>query len=99
MLQRQESYGGAQQVFRETSTGSRYIDNLVDGLAMESKVGRTSLSPRVQSQIAKDFELMNTPGSGVTEVQWHFFPSKTGLGPTRPLQKALQDAGIGIVIH
>jgi RHS repeat-associated protein len=94
-----DTYGGVQQVFRQTSTGARYIDNLVDGIAMESKVGKTSLTSRVRSQIAKDVELMNTPGSGVTSVQWHFFPGKTGAGPTAPTREALEQARIEIVIH
>lgn len=96
-----DTYGGSQQAYFPTSTGGRYIDNLVDGIAMESKVGRTSLSSRVRNQIAKDVELMNTPGSGVDEIEWHFFTSPTtgNNGPTGPLRTALVDAGINIVIH
>jgi len=93
------TYGGASQVTRQTTLGRRVLDNLANGIARESKVGRTSLRSSVRRQIAKDVELMNTPGSGVTGVEWHFFPGKTGTGPTGPLQQALQRAGIGIVIH
>lgn len=94
-----KTYGGIQQVFKNTSLGGRFIDNLVDGVAREAKVGRTSLTKRVQKQIAKDLELMNTPGSGVTSVEWHFFQGKTGIGPTKQLLKALEEAGITVVIH
>jgi hypothetical protein len=83
----------------QTSLGRRVIDNLADGVARESKVGRTSLTSTARRQIAKDAELMNTPGSGVTNVEWHFFPSGTGAGPTAPLRAALENAGIGIIIH
>jgi hypothetical protein len=93
------AYGGAQQVTRATSRGARVIDNLSDGVAMESIVGRTSLTENVREQIAKDVELMNTPGSGVTAVEWHFFPGKTGAGPSEPLRSALEAAGIKIIIH
>ncbi len=93
------TYGGAQQVFRRTSSGGRYVDNLVDGIAMESKVGRTALSKRIRTQIAKDLELMKTSGSGITNAQWHFFKGQSGIGPTKALQKALEKAGIKIIIH
>ncbi len=94
-----DTYGGAQQVFRRTSQGGRYIDNLANGIAMESKVGRTSLTSRVRAQIAKDVELMNTPQSGVDMVEWHFFASSTGVGPTGPLRSALENAGITTVLY
>lgn len=47
----------------------RFVDNLADGIAMESKVGRTSLTTRVELQIQKDVELMSTPRSGVNSVE------------------------------
>lgn len=79
--------------------GDRYIDNLVDGVAMESKVGRTSLSSRVRTQVLKDVELIDTPGSGIDSVEWHFFPSRTGVGPTGPLANFLNEHGITTIIH
>jgi RHS repeat-associated protein len=91
------TYGGG-KISLNTSGGWRHIDNFVDGIAMESKVGRTSLSKRIQRQINKDVELMNTPGSGVNAVEWHFSPGKTGVGPSAPLRDALTKAGIKIVI-
>ena len=58
----------------------------------------TDLTEAIERQIDKDIELMN---SGlVTSVEWHFFESpKTGIGPTENLINALQEAGIGIVVH
>jgi hypothetical protein len=52
--------GGDSQVFFRTSQGGRYVDQLVDGMAHEAKVGRTSLTSRIASQISKDAELIQT---------------------------------------
>ncbi|MCA8983863.1 MAG: hypothetical protein KDA76_08900 [Planctomycetaceae bacterium] len=93
------TYGGQNQVTRNTSLGQRVIDNLANGISRESKVGRTSLTQRVRLQIAKDVELLNNARSGITSVEWHFFPSSTGVGPTAPLRRALEQANIRIVIH
>ncbi|MBR7895834.1 hypothetical protein [Burkholderia multivorans] len=60
------------------------MDLLINGVANESMVGYTSFTSSVQTQIAKDAELMN---SGVVNgVSWHFFTSPvTGLGgPSQP---------------
>uniref|UniRef100_UPI00402BB438 RHS repeat-associated core domain-containing protein n=1 Tax=Methylomonas sp. PHL2-19 TaxID=3438878 RepID=UPI00402BB438 len=92
-------YGGAREVSKSTSLGTRYLDNLVDGVAMESKVGRTSLSSRIELQISKDVELLNNPVSGVNSVEWHFFQGKTGIGPTAPLLQRLESCGITVCIH
>ncbi len=94
-----QTYGGASQVTRQTSLGRRVIDNLSNSIARESKVGRTALTRRVKLQIAKDKELMSTPGSGVLNVEWHFFAGRTGVGPTAPLRAALERAGITITVH
>jgi hypothetical protein len=65
-----------------------------DGLAIESKVGYTSLSQSVQLQIAKDELLMQNPA--ISGVEWEFSPSGvTGqVGPSGPLAAALDQAGI-----
>jgi RHS repeat-associated protein len=94
-----KTYGGAQEVTKQTSLGARRIDTLADGVAMESKVGRTALTTRVEAQIAKDVELMATPGSGVNAVEWHFFQGKSGLGPTAPLLNKLLNCGITVCVH
>ncbi|WP_253593528.1 filamentous hemagglutinin N-terminal domain-containing protein [Burkholderia multivorans] len=94
-----QSLGGQSQVYFSTSLGGRYVDQLINGVANESKVGYTSFTSSVQTQIAKDVELMN---SGVVNgVNWHFFTSPvTGLGgPSQPLLKALQSSGIGVIVH
>lgn len=74
----------------QTSLGMRYVDALADGVARESKAGKTYLTSRARSQIAKDVELVNTPGSGVTSVEWHFYPGITGTGPSRALRGAFE---------
>jgi hypothetical protein len=89
---------GGTKAGRMTSQGMRYLDNLTaEGVAQESKVGRTFLTVRIRSQIAKDAELLNTPGSGVTRVEWHFKRGITGIGPSGPLRNALTKAGIHII--
>jgi hypothetical protein len=78
--------------------GARRVDVLTQGgLAIESKVGRTSLSSDVRQQIAKDQMLLGDSNSGVARVEWQFSRSGvTGqIGPTGPLQAALEKAGIG----
>jgi hypothetical protein len=83
-----------------TSRGWRHLDNLTAaGVAQEAKTGRTFLTGRVKEQIARDEELLRTSGSGVTAVEWHFFPGLAGSGPSGPLRQALTNAGIGIVEH
>ena len=91
--------GGESQAYFPTSQGARYVDQLVNGAANESKVGYTSLTSGVSRQISKDVELINT--QQITGSTWHFFESPvTGLrGPSQPLLNALQQNGINVVIH
>ena len=90
-------YAGAEieQTF-QTDLGLRRVDVLTSqGEAIESKVGYTSLTRSVQSQIANDqWLLANSPD--VTGVSWEFSPSAvTGqVGPSGPLAAALDKAGI-----
>lgn len=65
-----------------------------DGLAIESKVGYTSLSKTVQLQIAKDQMLIDN--GDVSAAQWIFSRSAvTGrVGPSGPLAEALDKASI-----
>ena len=91
--------GGRSQVLFHTSKGKRFVDQLVQGIAHESKVGYTSLTKSVRKQILKDIELMKT--GDVKGAVWHFFTSPvTGKGgPSKPLRDMLSNNGIGIVIH
>jgi hypothetical protein len=90
-----ENSGSLTEQTFQTSLGARRVDVLTqDGLAIESKVGRTSLTSDTVLQIAKDQLLLNNPRiSGVT---WVFTRSGvTGnIGPTGPLATALDKAGI-----
>ena len=91
--------GGESQVFFRTSQGARYVDQMVAGVAHESKVGYTSLTSRVARQIAKDAELVNS--GQVQGAVWHFFrsPATGQVGPSGPLLTALKEAGITAIIH
>jgi hypothetical protein len=86
-------------VYFPTSQGGRFVDQLVEGIAHESKVGYQSLTPTIARQIAKDAELIGT--HQIEGATWHFFQSPvTGLGgPSGPLQEALEAAGISVEIH
>ena len=91
-----KTLGGRSQVFFKTAAGKggRFVDQLVNGTAYESKVGYTTLTDDIKMQIAKDTELMAT--GQVKEVKWVFFESPvTGkAGASQPLLDALKKAGI-----
>ena len=79
-----ERLGGVSKVALKTSSGKwRFIDQLVDGIAHESKTGYTYLTDFVKMQIDKDFDLLSN--GQVQGVIWHFFESpwtgKIGLSP------------------
>ena len=91
--------GALREVTLQAASGTRRLDVLTpQGLAIESKVGRTSLTKATGQQIQRDVELMNDPLSGVSSVEWPFGTSPvTGLGgPAGPLEAALRATGIGI---
>ena len=94
-----KTLGGQSQVYFRTSLGGRFVDQLVDGIAHESKVGYTALTEDVAAQISKDVELIAT--RQIQGSTWHFFESPlTGLcGPSGPLRAALVGAGIQVVEH
>jgi hypothetical protein len=89
-------YAGARtEVTFQTALGARRVDVLTqEGLAIESKVGYTSLTQSARSQIAKDQLLMQNPQ--ISGVEWEFGRSAvTGqAGPSGPLAAALNRAGI-----
>ncbi|MFD2557192.1 hypothetical protein [Sphingobacterium tabacisoli] len=47
----------------------------------------------------KDPLLLKDKKSGVSEVEWHFFPGKTGVGPTPQLEDLLRKNDFSIFIH
>lgn len=66
-----KSLGGESQVYFSTSQGARYVDQLVNGVAHESKVGYASLTKTIRKQIEKDIELLQT--KQIDGATWHFF--------------------------
>lgn len=86
--------------FFSTTAGGRLVDYFVDPIAHEAKTGGKTLTKFIRQQILKDTALLAEKG-GADEVFWHFFKSPvTGkIGPSGPLRKALEDAGINIVLH
>lgn len=82
--------------------GLRRIDVLKQGdelVAFESKVGRTSLTPRVRQELARDVKLLRS--GQVNEVVWEFSRSGvTGkIGPTTPLLDKLNKFDITVRIN
>jgi hypothetical protein len=94
-----KALGGRSQVYFQTSSGGRYVDQLVNGVANEAKVGYTTLTKSIQTQIAKDAELLAK--RDIEAVVWNFFKSPvTGKGgPSAPLIDALNKAGFNYIIH
>lgn len=88
--------GVVEQNFRVTG-GLRRVDVLAGTTAIESKVGKTSLTSRVKQELARDVKLLRS--GQVDRVQWEFSPSDvTGKsGPTAPLRQKLEKFGIDIV--
>lgn len=91
--------GGQSQTYFNTWYGPRFIDQLVNAVAHESKVGYTSLTREIARQIGKDWYLMRA--GKVESVVWHFYRSPiTGrIGISGRLRDALEAAGIIIQIH
>ncbi len=92
-------YGGRPQAYFKTTQGGRYIDQLADGIAHESKVGYVTLTNRIRTQILKDAELIRI--GQIDGAHWHFFTS--GItnrgGASRPLLDFLKENGIAYTIH
>lgn len=88
--------GGISQKYISTSKGGRYIDQLVDGVAHESKVGYTTLTTKIKQQIAKDAEITKYRLEGIENATWHFFKSpQTGkAGASKPLLQELDKNNI-----
>jgi hypothetical protein len=95
------SITGGVKITVSPPSGRRQLDALdADGLVHEVKLGYTSKSKDIESQIIKDLELMRS-GSQVKGVVWHFFrKEKDGkIGPSKPLRQELEKRGILVVIH
>jgi filamentous hemagglutinin len=88
--------GGQSQVFLKTPFGARVVDQLVNSVANEAKVGRAYLTMANELAIAKEVWLRQE-GQIVGSV-WNFFESPvTGkMGPSPALAAALRAAGIEI---
>ena len=90
------AYNGVSKAIN-TPYGRRVVDSLTGSFAREAKYGYQSLSQFIEKEIAKDSYLMSIG----YKVEWHFYWSQvsdTG-GPSEPLRKALEEAGIKIVEH
>jgi hypothetical protein len=86
--------GSTTEVRFDTELGTRIVDVLTpENIAIESKVGYTTVSRVTASQMAKD-QLLIESGK-VSGVKWIFSPNEYGdVGPSGPLGDALDSAGI-----
>lgn len=91
-----ESTAGCAKVCNATV---RRFDVVADGVAHESKVGRTSLTEAVKRQIDSDAFLIEN--GSIRGATWHFYPSKetSQMGATKPLLDFLESKGIKYSIH
>lgn len=91
--------GGEAKAFFPTDLGARYVDQFVNGVAYESKVGYQALTQTIAKQVAKDVELLQS--GRALGVEWHFFrsPVTNAIGPSAPLRSWLMQNGIRVIIH
>ena len=82
-------YGGESQKSFDTPYGKRYVDQYSNKVGHESKVGYTSATDFVKTQINKDLYLINN--GDMDSAHWHFFESPvTGkAGASQPLKDYL----------
>lgn len=77
----------------------RIIDNLLDGVAHESKVGFKYLTPELERQIRSDAHLIQI--GSIKGAHWHFLPSAhtNKLGAHEKVLDLLDELGIPYTIH
>ena len=92
--QLKQMYGGESQKSFDTPYGKRYVDQYSNKVGHESKVGYTSATDSVKTQIDKDVYLINN--GDMDSAHWHFFESPvTGkTGASQPLKDYLDQANI-----
>lgn len=78
---------------------ARRFDVVANGTAHESKVGYTSLTTTVKSQIESDAFLIKN--GAIQNAHWHFYASgiTNQIGPSKPLLNFLDSKGIKYTIH
>lgn len=86
----------------DTVGGKRIADVVTIGgknVAIESKVGVTSLDSRIRQELARDWWLKRQ--GQVDDVMWEFTPSPiTGQGgPSAALLEKLRKLGVGVKIN
>lgn len=81
------------------ATNIRVIDNLLDGVAHESKVGFKYLTPEIEKQIRSDAHLISI--GSIEGAHWHFFASAhtNKLGAQKKVLDLLDEVGIPYTIH
>ena len=77
----------------------RIVDNLLDGVAHESKVGYKYLTPELEKQIRSDAHLIDI--GSIEGAHWHFLASAhtNKLGADKRVLDLLDELGIPYTIH
>ncbi|MFR2542177.1 MAG: hypothetical protein ACLS8P_09275 [[Eubacterium] siraeum] len=80
-------------------TAKKIVDSYSKNVIREAKYGYQSLSKFIQNEINKDVWILNN--TSVKSIELHFYWSQDSNsgGPSRPLRRALEEAGIKIVEH
>lgn len=81
------------------SSNRRIIDNLLDGVAHESKVGFKYLTPELERQIRSDAHLIEI--GTIKGAHWHFLASShtNKLGADKRVLDLLDELGIPYTVH
>ncbi|GAK40663.1 RHS repeat-associated core domain-containing protein [Paenibacillus urinalis] len=89
-----ELVGGKPNQYFKTTLGGRYVDQLSNGIAYESKMGFVNYSSKVMTQISKDAELLSN--GSIDGATWVFFrsPSTGKIGADQRVLDALASYGI-----
>ena len=84
-----------------TPYGNRVVDayNPDTGVIAESQYGHQGLTAFIQTEIERDSWLLKN--EMVSSVEWHFYYSirSNSCGPSKPLYRALEEAGFIIIIN
>ena len=98
-LRLDELVGGKPNVKFDTTLGRRFVDQLSDQIAYESKVGYVAYSSKTILQIRKDAELIQ--GGSVKRATWYFFrsPNTGKIGADQRILDLLTNNNIKYIIY
>jgi hypothetical protein len=86
-------YGGKPHKWFKTAHTHRFVDVFTETTktAREVKRGRVSATDFIKRQVKKDVDLLTDPRHNTNLIEWHFFQSDHGIGPTDELLEFIRD--------